>query len=144
MSSELKQEINRHGAKFLSPLEEVYSRHIIGKGELKVKLGQFNPLVKWHSKVVCISEFSNTEMGFGVVTNTAYDIPEDMDEFVAAMFDLSLTHNIMNVVPDKGKIYVAPSKNGKTNITKEAMDFILRSLENAKRDAELEQICTRD
>lgn len=144
MPSELKQEINRHGAKFLSPLEEVYSRHIIGKGELKTKLGQFTPLENWHSRVVCISEFSDSGMGFGVVNNTAYDIPEDMDEFVSAMFDLSLTHNIMNVVPDKGKIYVARSKNGKTNITKEAMDFILKSLENAKRDAELEQICTRD
>ena len=144
MSSELKQEINRHGAKFLNPLEEVYERHIIGKGELKAKLGQFTPLVKWYSRVVCISEFSNSGMGFSVVTNKAYDIPEDMDEFVAAMFDLSLTHNIMNVVPDKGKIYVARSKNGKTNITKETMDFILKSLENAKRDAELEQICTRD
>lgn len=144
MYSELKQEINRHGAKMLSELEKVYSRHIIGKGELKMKLGQFTPLGDWYSKVVCISEFSNTEIGFDIVTTKAYEIPDDMDKFFGDIFDLSLTHNIMNVVPEKGKIYVARSKNGKTNISREIMDFILKKLEPEIRDAELSQICTRD
>ena len=134
MHGELKQEINRHGAKMLSPLEEVYSRHIIGKGELKMKLGQFTP-IGVYSRVVCIAEFSKTEMGFGIVTTKAYEIPEDMDKFVSDIFDFSLTHNIMNVDPYKGKIYVARSKNGKTNISKEIMDFILKKLEPAIRDA---------
>ena len=144
MYSELKQEINRHGAKMLSELEKVYSRHIIGKGELKMKLGQFTPLGDWYSKVVCISEFSNTEIGFDIVTTKAYQIPDDMDKFFGDIFDLSLTHNIMNVVPEKGKIYVARSKNGKTNISREIMDFILKKLKPEIRDAELSQICTRD
>lgn len=144
MYSELKQEINRHGAKMLSELEKVYSRHIIGKGELKMKLGQFTPLGDWYSKVVCISEFRHSEMGFDIVTTKAYEIPDDMDKFFGDIFDFSLTHNIMNVDPQKGKIYVARSKNGKTNISREIMDFILKKLEPEIRDAELSQICTRD
>ena len=144
MASELKQEINRHGAKMLSELEKVYSEHIIGKRELKMKLGQFTPACDWYSRVVCIAEFSKTELGFGIVTTKAYEIPDDMDQFFGDIFDLSLTHNIMNVDPYKGKIYVARSKNGKTNISREIMDFILKKLEPAIKDAELSQICTRD
>ena len=144
MYSELKQEINRHGARTLNELERVYSRHIIGKGELKMKLGQFTPLGDWYSRVVCIAEFNTTEIGFDIVTTKAYQIPNDMDEFFGDIFDFSLTHNIMNVVPEKGKIYVARSKNGKTNISREIMDFILKKLEPEIRDAELSQICTRD
>ena len=71
-------------------LEEVYAKHIIGKEELKSKLGRIH-------------------IGGGAK-------------------DFSLTHNIVEVVPNNARIYLARSKNGKTNITKDIMELLMGKL----------------
>ena len=44
------------------------------------------------------------------------------------LFNFSLTHNIVEVNPSNARIYLARSKNGKTNITKDIMELLVGKL----------------
>ena len=44
---------------------------------------------------------------------------------MSELFKYSLTHNIVEVNPNNARIYLAKSKNGKTNITKDIMELLL-------------------
>lgn len=122
-----------------SLLEQVYAKHIIGKRELKTKLGQIhicadteksfvlNTLVLDVFDVAKLDE-NGREMEVPVVVSHTYGIPFDTDKFVSDLFDFSLTHNIVEVNPNNARIYLAKSKNGKTNITKDIMEILAGKL----------------
>jgi hypothetical protein len=123
-------------------LEKVYAKHIIGKGELKSKLGRIH--IGTDTKAIFIlntlvldlfdvAKLENDSPGVPaeevpVVVSQVYDIPFDTDDFMSDLFDLSLTHNIVEVNPDNARIYLARSKNGKTNITKDIMELLAGKL----------------
>ena len=124
-------------------LEEVYAKHIIGKEELKSKLGRIhigggaketfmlNTLVLDLFDVVKLGKDGIGQLGeteVQVVVSHAYDIPFDTDNLMSDLFDFSLTHNIVEVVPNNARIYLARSKNGKTNITKDIMELLMGKL----------------
>ena len=105
-------------------MEREYYKHIIGKSELKSKLGRFR------SGIVIIDVF---EMDSGIppdeiliLRSYAYNVPLDKDKFMSDLFKYSLTHNIVEFNPDNARIYLARSKNGKTNITTDVMELLLR------------------
>ena len=119
-------------------LEKVYAKHIIGKGELKSKLGlihigadaketfMLNTLVLDLfdvAKLPHVDGLPDNEVL--VVVSHTYRIPFDNDKFTSDLFDFSLTHNIVEVNPNSARIYLAKSKNGKTNITKDIMELLL-------------------
>ena len=104
-------------------MEREYYKHIIGKSELKSKLGRFR------SGIVIIDVF---EMDSGIppdeiliLRSYAYNVPLDKDKFMSDLFKYSLTHNIVEFNPDNAIIYLAKSKNGKTNITTDIMELML-------------------
>ena len=104
-------------------IEKEYYKHVIGKSELKSKLGRFR------SGIVIIDVF---EMDFGIppdeiliLRSYAYNVPLDKDRFMSDLFKYSLTHNIVEFNPDNTIIYLARSKNGKTNITTDVMELLL-------------------
>ena len=104
-------------------MEREYYKHIIGKSELKSKLGRFR------SGIVIIDVF---EMDSGIppdeiliLRSYAYNVPLDKDRFLSDLFKYSLTHNIVEVNPNSAEIYLAISKNGKTNITTDIMELLL-------------------
>ena len=123
-------------------LEKVYAKHIIGKGELKSKLGRIHigtdtkAIFILNTLVLDLFDVAKLgEDGIGqpaeevpVVVSQVYDIPFDTDDFMSDLFDLSLTHNIVEVNPDNARIYLARSKNGKTNITKDIMELLAGKL----------------
>ena len=105
-------------------MEREYYKHVIGKSELKSKLGRFR------SGIVIIDVF---EMDSGIppdeiliLRSYAYNVPLDKDKFMSDLFKYSLTHNIVEFNPDNAIIYLAKSKNGKTNITTDVMELLLR------------------
>ena len=105
-------------------MEREYYKHVIGKSELKSKLGRFR------SGIVIIDVF---EMDSGIppdeiliLRSYAYNVPLDKDKFMSDLFKYSLTHNIVEFNPDNARIYLARSKNGKTNITTDVMELLLR------------------
>lgn len=105
-------------------LEKEYYKHIIGKSELKSKLGLFRGL-----GIVIIDVF---EMDSGIppdeiliLRQYAYNVPLDKDRFLSDLFKYSLTHNIVEANPNSAKIYLARSRNGKTNITTDIMELLL-------------------
>ena len=104
-------------------VEMEYYKHVIGKSELKSKLGRFR------SGIVIIDVF---EMDSGIppdeiliLRSYAYNVPLDKDRFLSDLFKYSLTHNIVEVNPNSAEIYLARSKNGKTNITTDIMELLL-------------------
>lgn len=123
-------------------LEKVYAKHIIGKRELKSKLGQIhigadteksfilNTLVLDLFDVAKLGEngMGQPENEVPVVVPHVYDIPFDTDNLMSDLFDFSLTHNIVEVDPNNARIYLAKSKNGKTNITKDIMELLMGKL----------------
>lgn len=119
-------------------LEKVYAKHIIGKGELKSKLGlihigadaketfMLNTLILDLfdvAKLPHVDGLPDDEVP--VVVSHIYEIPFDNDKFTSDLFDFSLTHNIVEVNPKNARIYLAKSKNGKTNITKDIMELLM-------------------
>ena len=123
-------------------LEKLYFNHIIGKRDLKSKLGLIhvgadtkksfilNSLILDLLDVAKLGENSigHTEEEVPVVISHTYFIPFDIDAFVSDLFDFSLTHNIVEVNPKAARIYLAKSKNGKTNITKDIMELLVSKL----------------
>lgn len=122
--------------------EKLYFNHIIGKRDLKSKLGLIhvgadtkkpfilNSLILDLLDVEKLGENSigHTEEEVSVVISHTYFIPFDIDAFVSNLFDFSLTHNIVEVNPETARIYLAKSKNGKTNITKDIMELLVNKL----------------
>ena len=123
-------------------LEKLYFNHIIGKRDLKSKLGLIhvgadtkksfilNSLILDLLDVAKLGENSigHTEEEVPVVISHVYFIPFDIDAFMSDLFDFSLTHNIVEVNPKAARIYLAKSKNGKTNITKDIMELLVSKL----------------
>ena len=123
-------------------LEKVYARHIIGKGELKSKLGRIHIGSDTETSFIMntlvldlfdVAKFGNDRTGqpakeVSVVVSHRYDIPFDNDNFMSDLFNFSLTHNIVEVDPSNARIYLAKSKNGKTNITKDIMELLMGKL----------------
>lgn len=133
-------------------LEKVYAKHIIGKGDLKSKLGRIhigadaketfmlNTLVLDLFDVAKLGEngMGQPEEEFPVVVSHTYDIPFDNDNFMSDLFNFSLTHNIVEVEPSNARIYLAKSKNGKTNITKDVMELLVGKLSPVGETTEME------
>lgn len=123
-------------------LEKVYAKHIIGKGELKSKLGRIHIGADTETSFILntlvldlfdVAKLENDDIGrpateVPVVVSHTYDIPFDTDNLMSDLFDLSLTHNIVEVNPNNARIYLARSKNGKTNITKDIMELLAGKL----------------
>ena len=123
-------------------LEKVYAKHILGKGELKSKLGRIhmgsdteksfilNTLVLDLFDVAKVGKYGmgQPKEEVQVVVSHVYDIPFDNDNLMSDLFNFSLTHNIVEVNPDNARIYLARSKNGKTNITKDIMELLVGKL----------------
>ena len=114
-------------------LEKEYSKHIIGKAELKSKLGWFRgeqfcgrPLGVARIDVFETADFLGHDAL--VLRSYAYSIPLDKDKFMSDLFKFSLTHNIVEVNSNNAKLYLAKSKNGKSNITQDIMEMLLRKL----------------
>ena len=120
-------------------LEKEYSKHIIGKAELKSKLGRCRGGVHVYGRpldVVRIDVFETKNLETDtpgeppsdiiVLHPHAYNVPLDKDRFLSDLFKYSLTHNIVEVNPNSARIYLARSKNGKTNITTDIMELLLR------------------
>ena len=109
-------------------LEKEYSKHIIGKAELKSKLGRCQGGVHVYGRpldVVRIDVFETPD-DILILHPHAYNVPLDKDRFLSDLFKYSLTHNIVEVNPNSARIYLARSKNGKTNITTDIMELLLR------------------
>lgn len=123
-------------------LEKVYSKHIIGKGDLKSKLGRIHIGADTENTFILntlildlfdVAKLGENGMGqpkdeFPVVVSHTYDIPFDNDKLMSDLFNFSLTHNIVEVDPSNARIYLAKSKNGKTNITKDVMELLMGKL----------------
>ena len=95
--------------------------------DLSGRLGKFEPVQEWNCGVVCIAKIKKFD-GTWMVNVRAYDIPEELDAFVADFFDLSLSYNLVDVDPKRAFLYVKESEDGSTNITEEVMDTIVRSV----------------
>ena len=112
-------------------MEKEYYKHIIGKAELKSKIGRFREggeqVYGTPLGVVRIDVFE-TEDDILILHSHVYNVPLDKDKFMTDLFKYSLTHNIVEVNPNNAKIYLAESKNGKTNITQDIMERLLRKL----------------
>lgn len=94
---------------------------------VKLMLEKFKPLQEWNCGVVCIAKIKKFD-GTWMVNVRAYDIPEELDAFVADFFDLSLSCNLVDVDPERGFLYVKESQDGSTNITDEVMDTVLKAV----------------
>ena len=123
-------------------LEKVYAKHIIGKGDLKSKLGRIHICADTEKSFILntlvldlfdVAKLENDSPGqpakeVPVVVSHVYDIPFDNDNLMSDLFNFSLTHNIVEVNPNNARIYLAKSKNGKTNITKDIMELLVGKL----------------
>ena len=94
---------------------------------VKPMLEKFKPAQEWNCGVVCIAKIKKFD-GTWKVNVRAYDIPEELDAFVADFFDLSLSYNLVDVDPTRAFLYVKESQDGSTNITDEVMDTVLKAV----------------
>lgn len=94
---------------------------------VKPMLEKFKPVQEWNCGVVCIAKIGKFD-GTCMVNVRAYDIPEELDAFVADFFDLSLSCNLVDVDPKRAFLYVKESQDGSTNITDEVMDTVLKAV----------------
>jgi hypothetical protein len=122
-------------------LEKEYYKHIIGKAELKSKLGRLRGGEQVYARPLGVVRVDVFEMTTGIPPDEililrphAYSVPLDKDRFLSDLFKYSLTHNIVEVNPDSAKIYLAKSKNGKTNITKDIMELLLNIMSPIHKD----------
>jgi len=113
-------------------MEREYYKHIIGKSELKSKLGRFHGGEQVYRRPLDVVRIDVFEMDSGIppdeiliLRSYAYNVPLDKDKFLSDLFNYSLTHNIVEVNPSNARIYLARSKNGKTNITTDTMERLL-------------------
>ena len=115
-------------------LEKEYSKHIIGKSELKSKIGRLMPQGMPFAYTVHVDRFDN--LGESpketILMSKEYAIPMDIDAFMSDLMDISLTHNIVEVDPDNGRIYLNRSKNGRTNISGDIVGRLLHRLTSTK------------
>ena len=122
-------------------LEKEYYKHIIGKAELKSKLGWFRGgeqvygislgivrLDVFETETLETDTLGDPPCDILVLHSYAYNIPLDKDKLMSDLFKFSLTHNIVEVDPNSAKLYLAKSKNGKSNITPDIMELLLRRL----------------
>ena len=94
---------------------------------VKPMLEKFKLVQEWNCGVVCIAKIGKFD-GTWMVNVRAYDIPEELDAFVADFFDLSLSYNLVDVDPTRAFLYVKESEDGSTNITDEVMDTVLKAV----------------
>ena len=122
-------------------MEKEYYKHIIGKSELKSKLGRIQGVEQVYGislGIVRIDVFETKNLETDtlgepprdilVLHSHAYHIPLDKDKLMSDLFKFSLTHNIVEVNSNSAKLYLAKSKNGKSNITPDIMELLLRRL----------------
>lgn len=112
----------------MASLQDVYRvQSEIDPQCIKPLLEKFMPVQEWNCGVVCIAKVGKFD-GTCMVNVRAYDIPEELDAFVADFFDLSLSYNLVDVDPSRAFLYVKESQDGSTNITDEVMDTVLKAV----------------
>ena len=120
-----------------SEMEKLYAEHQMGKAEIKSNIGQIH-CAPYH--FLYIAELDRAPAGFPIKNVSPYGMADDRERFVGDLFDLSMTYVIQAVDPRKHTFYVAKSKNGKTNISRDVMDCVMKMLNRIpelRRDAHL-------